>query len=37
MSPIAAIEAFATLFWTYAGLAAVEWFGGAAPMRSRTS
>ena len=25
MSPIAAVEAVATLFWTYAGLAAAEW------------
>jgi hypothetical protein len=26
MSPVAAIEAVATLFWTYAVLAAIEWF-----------
>jgi hypothetical protein len=26
VSPIAVIEAAATVFWTYAGLAAIEWF-----------
>jgi hypothetical protein len=26
MTPIALVEAAATLFWTYAGLAAAEWF-----------
>lgn len=27
MTPIAAVEAVATLFWTYAALAAIEWAG----------